>query len=131
MEPEFAREAALSATAEDIAEMHRCLAGSRRAETWRQYENWDNRLHRAIAVASHNTVLLALSDMLNAVRRAVAWGRLRPASVSPPADHHSFAQHEAIVAAIEDRDLTEAANRMRLHLQTVQQKLLGARQAAE
>ena len=131
IEPDIAREAALSATADDIAEMRRCLAGSRRAETWRQYENWDNRLHRAITVAAHNTVLLALFDTLNAVRRAVVWGRLRRDPTRPPADHHSFRQHEAIVAAIEERDLLAAANRMRLHLQAVEQELLGARQAAE
>ena len=131
VEPEIAREAALSATADDIAEMRRCLAGSRRAETWRQYESWDNRLHRAIAVAAHNTVLLALFDTLNAVRRAVVWGRLRQQPTRPPADHHSFAQHDAVVAAIEDRDLAEAANAMRRHLQTVERNLLAARQAAE
>ena len=49
VEPELAREAALHATSEDIAEMKLCVAGARSAETWRQYENWDNRLHRAIA----------------------------------------------------------------------------------
>ena len=67
------------------------------AATWRQYENFDNLLHRQIAQASCNTVLLGLFDVLNAVRRTVVWGRLRPDSARPPADHHSFADHERIV----------------------------------
>jgi len=60
IEPELARAAALHATAEDIAEMKLSVTGARRAETWRQYENWDNRLHRAIAAAAHNALLLAV-----------------------------------------------------------------------
>ena len=124
VEPELAREAALHATSGDIAEMKLCVAGARGAETWRQYETWDNRLHRAIAEAAHNALLLALFDTLNAVRRAVVWGRLRDEDPHPPADHHSFAEHAAIVAAVEDRDLAAAAARMREHLENVQALLL-------
>jgi DNA-binding FadR family transcriptional regulator len=124
IEPELAREAALHATADDLSEMREAAAGARRAETWRQYENWDNRLHRAIAEASHNALLLSIFDMLNAVRRTVVWGRLRDEAPHPPADHHSFAEHEAIVAAIGERDLAAAAGQMRLHLEQVQALLL-------
>jgi DNA-binding FadR family transcriptional regulator len=124
VEPELAREAALHATSDDIAEMKLCVAGARSAETWRQYETWDNRLHRAIAEASHNALLLALFDTLNAVRRAVVWGRLRDEDPHPPANHHSFAEHAAIIAAIEDRDLAGAAGRMRMHLENVSAMLL-------
>src|SRR5690606_29179456 len=131
IEPELAREAALHATSEDLRGMRQCLAGSRTAETWPQYETWDNRLHRTVAEAAHNPLLLAVFDTLNAVRRAVVWGRLRPEAPQPPEDHHSFADHEAIVAAIEDRDMTSAASRMRQHLQKVQARLLEQAQAAE
>jgi DNA-binding FadR family transcriptional regulator len=124
VEPEVAREAALFATSDDIAELKLCLAGARRAETWRHYETWDNRLHRAVAEAAHNALLLSIFDTVNAVRRAVVWGRLRDEDPHPPADHHSFAEHDAIVAAIEERDRVEAANRMRQHLQQVERLLL-------
>lgn len=124
IEPELAREAALHATADDIAEMQLSAAGARRAETWRQYETWDNRLHRTIAEGAHNALLLAVFDTLNAVRRAVVWGRLRDEDPKPPADHHSFAEHEAIVTAIEERDLAAAASLMRTHLKQVQALLL-------
>ena len=131
VEPELAREAALHATSDDIAEMKLCVAGGRSAETWRQYETWDNRLHRAIAEASHNALLLALFDTLNAVRRAVVWGRLRDEDPHPPANHHSFADHERIVTAIAERDLDGAATAMRRHLGEVERRLIPLRQAAE
>jgi DNA-binding FadR family transcriptional regulator len=131
IEPILAREAALHATSGDIAEMRQCLKASRLAETWRQYENCDNRLHRLVAEASHNTVLVALFDTLNAVRRAVVWGRLRQNGERPPADHHSFHEHELLVEAINERDLKTASLAMDRHLHSVEANLLRQRQAAE
>src|SRR3546814_9277410 len=55
IEPQIAREAALNATAGDIAELKQSMFASRHAQTWRQYENSDNRLHRTVAEAAHNT----------------------------------------------------------------------------
>ena len=63
-------------------------------------------------------------DTLNAVRRAVAWGRLRANKVGPGPDHHSFVEHDAIVTAIENRDMDRAALEMRRHLENVERKLL-------
>ena len=131
VEPEIAREAALHTTLDDIAAMRRSLAQTRVATTWRQYESLDNLLHRQIAQASRNTVLLGLFDVLNAIRRAVVWGRLRSDGARPPADHHSFADHERIVGAIADRDLGGAATAMRQHLHQVESRLIPLRQAAE
>jgi DNA-binding FadR family transcriptional regulator len=124
IEPEVASLAALNATAADIVEMRVCLKRSYGAASWRQYESWDNRLHRVIAGATRNTLLVALLDTLTAVRRAVTWGRLRAPSTRPERDHHSFAEHEAIVAAIEDRDVRRARDLMRKHLESVERNLL-------
>lgn len=124
IEPQIAREAALNSSAADIAAMRRCMAASREARTWRHYESCDNRLHRTIAEAAHNSTLLAIFDILNAVRRTVVWGRLRTQSERPPADHHSFAEHDRLVRAIEERDLANAAVAMERHLLTVQRRLL-------
>lgn len=124
IEPEIARLAALNATAQNIEEMRLCMAKSRAAETWRQYESWDNRLHRAIAKATQNKLLLALFDTLNSVRRAVVWGRLRHNKPKPDPDHHSFVEHEAIVEAIAERDMPRAAASMRRHLESVRKGLV-------
>jgi DNA-binding FadR family transcriptional regulator len=131
IEPEIAREAALHATSDDVAAMRRSMAQTRAATSWRQYENFDNLLHRQIAQASRNTVLLGLFDALNAIRRAVVWGRLRIEPARPPADHHSFAEHDAIVVAIAHRDLGGAATAMRNHLRSVERRLIPVREAAE
>lgn len=124
IEPILAREAAINATSSHLDEMHRCVRIQREATTWRQYENADNRLHRTVAEASGNTVLTALFDQLNAVRRAVVWGRLRDTSNHPPSNHHSFAQHDAIVASISERDREAAYQAMHDHLSMVRKNLL-------
>ncbi|MBC8158200.1 MAG: FadR family transcriptional regulator [Alphaproteobacteria bacterium] len=131
VEPAIAREAALQATADNIREMRGCLKGSHEARTWRQYESWDNELHSAIARATRNTLLVAMCATMNTVRRAVVWGQLRPNQVKPPLDHHSFAEHEAIVDAIEQRDMQQAAEQMRSHLLSVQQAILEIQKSAE
>ncbi len=123
LEPVFAREAALYATPADLDELRLCVARARAAGSWRHYETQDNALHRAVAKATHNALALALFDTLNTVRRAVVWGRLRAAPEGPPADHHSFADHEAIVHAIAERDRVGAERAMRLHLETVAHRL--------
>jgi DNA-binding FadR family transcriptional regulator len=128
-EPELARLAAVHASDADLGELGACIEAGRAAPDWRSYEFWDNRLHRGIAQAAGNVVLLALFDSLNTIRRAVTWGRLRPGSQRPAADHHSFAEHAAIVAAIGERDGAAAATAMRRHLLSVRANLLAAAEA--
>jgi GntR family transcriptional repressor for pyruvate dehydrogenase complex len=106
--------------------MRLCLQRSRAAATWRQYEAWDNRLHRVIGEAAQNVLLLALLDMMNAVRRTVTWGRLRANRERPAPDHHSFGEHEAIVEAIAERDRARARDAMRAHLLNVERHLLAS-----
>ena len=131
IEPLLARQAAINAAGYHIDELERCLVAQREAVTWRQYENADNRLHRTIAEASRNTFLLALFDQLNAIRRAIVWGRLRSQTAVPPRDHHSFAQHDAIVRAIRERDQENAASIMKTHLEEVRDGLIRAKPNTE
>lgn len=126
LEPEVAAMAALNATPAHVAEMRMCVQKSRAAPTWRQYEAWDTRLHRVIAEATQNYLLLALLDTLTAVRRTVTWGRLRTNKERPKPDHHSFTEHDEIVGAIEERDRERAREAMRRHLETVERNLLRA-----
>lgn len=123
IEPVIAHSAALNATPAHVAEMRNCISRTRQAPSWRQYELWDNRLHRTIAEATQNSLLVGLLDTLNAVRREVTWGRLRDTPVRPPADHHSFQEHDQIVNAIADRDTAGSAAAMRAHLQSVERHL--------
>jgi len=126
LEPEITRLAALNATEDELARMRNTNARCRTAGTWRQYEAWDALLHHQVANASHNLLLIGLLDILNAVRRTVTWGRLRKTPERPPSDHHSFAEHDRIIAAIAARDLDEAEEAMRAHLETVARNLVGS-----
>jgi DNA-binding FadR family transcriptional regulator len=124
LEPELARLAALHATRADLDELGACMAAARAAEDWRAYEYCDNRLHRGIAQATANIVLLALFDSLNMIRRTVTWGRQRRSPQRPDPSHHSFTEHERIVEAITNREAGRAADAMRAHLLMVRANLL-------
>ena len=126
LEPQLAREAAMSATFEHVEQLRDVCRQARAAESWRQYETLDNRFHSLITEATQNTPLIALYDQLNALRRTVVWGRLRRRFDQPPTDHHSFTEHEAILEAIEERDIQAAQLCMKHHLQAVSESLFSA-----
>ncbi|MBR2574992.1 MAG: FadR family transcriptional regulator [Loktanella sp.] len=123
IEPELARLAAVYGTRADHAEIQSCNRRCRAASDWRSYEAWDNNLHYAVAKATHNKLLFYLFDILNVVRRSTVWGQPRT-SRKPPDDHSSFAEHEAICAAILARDGALASQRMREHLASVRDRVL-------
>jgi DNA-binding FadR family transcriptional regulator len=125
IEPQLARLASLHGTKADFAEMRLCNRRCRSAREWRVYEAWDNKFHRAIAAATHNTLLVSLFDTLNTVRRSTVWGQLRSTTL-PPADHASFHEHDALYEAIAGRDPDLAAESMRIHLRTVRDRVLSS-----
>ena len=125
LEPAIAREAAINGSEDGMAEIAFAGAQAYAAETWESYETWDDALHRAIAKATGNALLVALFDQLNQVRRAVAWETVVRKSARPPRDHSSFAEHERIVEAIRARNAVEAHAAMRSHLGSVSARLFG------
>ena len=125
IEPQLARLAALHGTKADFAEMRLCNRRCRSAREWRAYEAWDSNFHRAVAAATHNTLLISLFDTLNTVRRSTVWGQLRSTTL-PPADHASFHEHDSLYDAISGRDPDLAAERMRIHLRTVRDRVLSS-----
>ncbi|WP_223423139.1 FadR/GntR family transcriptional regulator [Tateyamaria pelophila] len=125
LEPEIAREAALNASQEAVRQLRESRDRAMSATTWDAYEAQDDNFHRALAEATENVLLLSLFDHLNAVRRAVAWNTVMRSSTSPARTHSSFAEHDAIVAAVEGRNPTEAHAAMRTHLGSVAARLFG------
>lgn len=125
LEPAIAREAALHASQKAVRNLEECRDRSENATTWDEYEAQDDNLHRSIAEATDNVLLLSLFDHLNAVRRAVAWNTVVRRSAFPAPTHSSFAEHDAIVAAIEARDPAAAHAAMRSHLSSVAARLFG------
>ncbi|MBI3452729.1 MAG: FadR family transcriptional regulator [Rhodospirillales bacterium] len=130
IEPHLARLAALHATAEDLARMENCLRKGDAATSIATYEAWDSRLHRAIAEAARNRMLLALFDALNAVRNDKIWGRLKTETLTRPRQEGYSTHHRRLVAAIGHRDTAAAEQIMRTHLEAVRRDLLAPRAAS-
>ncbi|PBB40017.1 GntR family transcriptional regulator [Mesorhizobium sp. WSM3866] len=124
-EPLIARQAAMRATSAEIENMWRLQEKSEGARDVKAWELWDGTLHRAVAQAAHNKLLLALFDAFNAIRGQAAWVRLRQAALRHERLIIYRQQHRAYVAAIAARDPALAEQAMRLHIRTVWSNLLG------
>jgi DNA-binding FadR family transcriptional regulator len=67
-EPTLARLAAFNATSADVREMQLCVDKMAAGPAWPAWASWDGRLHRAIAKASGNALLLTMFDTLQMYR---------------------------------------------------------------
>lgn len=126
LEPELMPLAVVSATGADLAEMERCLRGGEQAATSEEFERWDTALHHSFATATHNTVLIDVSSLLIAARRQPVWGGLKKRTFDAERHHCYCQEHEAIVAALRERDSDAARAAMREHLRHVRRTLLGS-----
>lgn len=111
------------ATAADLEEMQRCLAGGDRAASFEEFETWDLALHRCIMAASHSPLLVALYRAIEQARHGQVWGDLKRRSASAERRSQYQADHRAIVDALRARDSSLAVEAMRLHLARVQEHL--------
>ena len=107
------------ATAADLEEMDRCLAGGDHAVSYEEFETWDLALHRCIMAASRSPLLAALYQAIEAARHGQVWGDLKRRSASPEHREQYQVDHRAIVAALRARDSAQAVEAMRLHLARV------------
>ena len=119
VEPSIAAAAAMRANNESIAAL-RHLADDSVEDDWREWERRDNAFHTALATASGNPLLVGLLETLHQMRRGDDWSRLRRLSHTADVQRGNIAHHQAIVAAIAERDAQGAARAMRTHLEGVQ-----------
>lgn len=124
VEPQIAALAARRATPGQIEEMRRCLAQMQALDDFDQWAIWDERLHRLVAKAACNKLLLAVYDtiresapsgMRNIVNRAF----------SSTTRNESNVEHERYIEAIANHDPAGAESLMRAHLQAVRQIMFG------
>jgi DNA-binding FadR family transcriptional regulator len=111
------------ATAADLEEIDRCLAGGDRAASFEEFETWDLALHHSIMAASHSPLLVALYGAIEAARHGEVWGDLKRRSASAERRSQYQADHRALVGALRSRDSGRAVEAMRLHLARVQEHL--------
>ena len=125
IEAVIAREAAINASRQAVMKIKQIKERARQASNWNDYETQDDQFHYAIAEATDNILLIALFDQLNKVRRAVAVSTVIRETERPPENHTSFAEHDRIYAAIEDRDPKAAHDAMWQHISSVSARLFG------
>lgn len=121
-EPMLARLAAFNATDADYREMQLCLDRMAGAPAWPVWASWDGRLHRAIATAAGNRLLLTMFDMLQMCRNREVFRTLdRPFRDVDMA----MRDHRAVIDAIRARDSARAEANMRKHILSLRQAVFG------
>ncbi len=123
IEPLMPALAARHATAADFARMHECIEESEAATTIDEFEYWDGELHKAIAVATHNSFFLLVLELTNQVREQGEWGSLKRKSLTPQRREDYQQQHRQIVEALVDRNAERAQQLLRDHLDQIQVNL--------
>jgi len=121
LEPALAARAATHASASDIAEMEEILA--RQSEKLGQGDaaiEEDNEFHYAIAMASGNSVVLKVLDVLMDLLRETRERSLQVAG----RPQKSIAGHRRILTAIKRHDAVAAELAMRRHIEEVSEIVL-------
>jgi len=122
LEPRLAAFAALRATSQDIARLQELAAKSRTARSFEEGQKFNDALHRTIAVAARNELLLWMFDGLFSIRAATNWGRLLPVEDTAQRDRYC-AEHERCVEAIAVRDVAGAETAMRGHIESLRKHI--------
>ena len=125
IEPRLAAMAAMRASDEDIDYLKLAVTRSETADDWAAWERWDSTFHRTIALATNNTFLTELVEIINRLRRDRSRQNNRPEAADPNWRPQLVKQHRAIVEAIAARDPGGAAKAMRDHLRGVEERLFG------
>lgn len=125
LEPQIAQLAARAARQVDLDQIAHCLQRGGATTDYAEFEAWDGELHRAIAQAAHNVLLLNLFDTMNVARDLPVWGNLKKRSFSLERRCRYHNDHTTIVDALRDRDPAAAADAMADHLANVTKNLLG------
>ncbi len=128
LEPQLAAQAALRATATDVAAMEECLAEMAATSSFVHWKQLDEKLHRVIAAAGHNPLLAMLHETLRSqmkvgidARMAEIFGRV------PEPRRATDIEHAAIVDAIKAHDPERAETGMRGHVESVRRTMFGGR----
>lgn len=128
LEPQLAAQAAIHATPADIAALELCLADMATAGPFMHWKRLDERLHRAIAEATHNGLLLLLYDTMRAQMRANLDTRIEAVySAMTGSRPDTDGEHAQLVAAIRAHNPDRAEQAMREHLRSVRTRLFGQR----
>ena len=123
IEPALAALCALRASREDVDRMHRLLDHIGVAPDTDAAEVWDGALHRMIARAAGNPILLTAFSLLDQLRTRDDWLAMRQRARSAEALQLYDHQHRAIIDAIAARRPEAARKAMTEHLTRLSENL--------
>jgi len=109
----------------DLIEIQRCLVGGEQNQDYESFEHWDTAFHRALALATHNSLLVRMCDMTNHARHQPLWGQLKRKSFTPERCREYIEDHRNITTALAERDAILAQEAMQTHLLRVRRYVLG------
>lgn len=116
LEPSLARIAAVRAAPDVLVRIAACIERIEVAQDVDSADLWDSALHREIAQATGNPLLLGLFDRINAWRHNDGIRRLRMGVRRKTGTGHAQKDHRRILAAMQAGDGAAAAQAMRDHL---------------
>lgn len=125
LEPPLARLVAANATGADFGRMEGCLRSGAAARSVDQFEHWDAAFHEAIAVATHNPLMIAAYGLVTQARNNGRWGALKRRTLTDEARAAYQRDHERILEALRQRDIDAAEVALRDHLVAIRIALLG------
>lgn len=127
VEPTITSFAAQRASADDLRAMRECLVQLQSNQaSYLEWRIWDERLHRLIASAARNPMLLAIVDLICSNTESGLRQRMEQVYSNTRLDDRTREQ-EAIVSALEERDPQRAEALMRAYLLGIRRRLFGDR----
>ena len=128
LEPLVAEAVVLNANEADLRILHAIVAAQEAADEAEGFEESDIALHRALAEATHNRLLVAVSRLILASRQSPEWRKLKAAVARWKTSRRAEAvrEHRRIVDALSERNAAGAHRAMRDHLEQVRRNLLGS-----
>lgn len=127
VEPTITSFAAQRATPDDLRAMRQCLAELRSRQTsYLEWRIWRDRLHRLIAAAARNPMLLGIVDLIFANTEVGLIHRMDQVFGNTSLEDFNR-ELETIVSALEDRDPVRAESLMRAYLLGIKRRLFGDR----
>ncbi|SOE86858.1 transcriptional regulator, GntR family [Burkholderia sp. YR290] len=123
-EPNLAGLAAMNCTTLDLDRLSECARRYHSADNFEAYEVADAGFHRAIAMATHNPLLISAYETFMAADEQAEWGGIRQRFLTAERRVASREEHDRILNAIRNRDSAAAFDAAREHLQQIASALL-------
>lgn len=116
VEPSLVELIVVTATDARLDALAALVRGGRDVQVWQEAEEADRAFHRGLFDATDNRIFSDLGQRLSAMRDSRSWMRLKEGSFSLEKWQIYQQEHEAIVAALLDRNAESARNALRRHL---------------